>query len=67
MPPASPTLRSLAAEAGVSVATMSFALRNSRGISGTMQDRLKRLAVARSYQPDPQIAKLMSHPRTIEG
>jgi len=63
MPPLRLTLRSLAAEAGVSVATMSFALRNSREISAATRDRLQRLAVARGYQPDPHVAKLMRHLR----
>jgi DNA-binding LacI/PurR family transcriptional regulator len=64
MPLVRPTLRSLAAEAGVSVTTVSFALRNSPEISVGTRERLQRLASARGYRPDPQIAKLMCHLRT---
>jgi LacI family transcriptional regulator len=63
MPPPRPTLRSLAAEAGVSVTAMSFALRNSPEISAATRDRLQRLAAVRGYRPDPHLAKLMSHLR----
>src|SRR5687767_9985454 len=64
MPPVRPTLRSLAAEAGVSLTTVSFALRNSPEVSVRTRERLQRLASIRGYRPDPQIAKLMSHLRT---
>ena len=64
MPARRPTLRSLAAEAGVSVATFSLALRNSPEIGARTRNRLKRLAQQRGYQPDPTIAKLMRHLRT---
>src|SRR5215204_5816254 len=64
MSPVRPTLRSLAAEAEVSLTTMSFALRNSPEISVRTRERLQRLASNRGYRPDPQIAKLMSHLRT---
>ena len=57
-------MRSLAAEAGVSAATVSFALRNSREVSRATRDRLQRLAVARGYRPDPHVGKLMHHLRT---
>jgi len=58
-----PTLRSLAAEAGVSPMTVSLALRNSRDVSAATRQRLQRLAAARGYRPDPTIAKLMQHLR----
>lgn len=58
-----PTLRSLAAEAGVSPMTVSLALRNSRDVSAATRARLQRLAAARGYRPDPTIAKLMHHLR----
>lgn len=58
-----PTLRSLAAEAGVSPMTVSLALRNSRDVSAATRQRLQRLAAARGYRPDPTIAKLMNHLR----
>lgn len=58
-----PTLRSLAAEAGVSPMTVSLALRNSRDVSAATRRRLQRLAAAQGYRPDPTIAKLMHHLR----
>jgi len=64
MSPARPTLRSLAAEAGVSLTTMSFALRNSREVSRETRERLQRLARKRGYRPDPHVTKLMTHLRT---
>jgi DNA-binding LacI/PurR family transcriptional regulator len=63
MPPVRPTLRSLAAEAGVSLTTMSFALRHSREISRVTGERLRLLAEERGYRPDPHVAKLMGHLR----
>ena len=62
--PARPTLRSLAAEAGVSPMTVSLALRGSREVSAATRRRIARLAAARGYRPDPQVAKLMHHLRT---
>lgn len=58
-----PSLRSLAAEAGVSAMTFSLALRNRPEIPVETRQRLRRLARLRGYQPDPTIAKLMAHLR----
>jgi len=63
MPRLRPTLRSLAAEAGVSAMAVSLALRNSPEISAQLGDRLRALARLRCYRPDPAIAKLMHHLR----
>jgi DNA-binding LacI/PurR family transcriptional regulator len=63
MPASRPTLRTLAAEAGVSPMTVSLALRNSREVSEATRHRLQRLAVRRGYRPDPTITKLMHHLR----
>lgn len=54
-----PTLRSLAAEAGVSAMTVSLALRNRPEVSAAVRRRLQRLAEARGYQADPIVAQLM--------
>ncbi len=64
-PPATgaPTLRTLAALAGVSPMTVSLALRNHPSISPATRERVKKLATAHGYQPDPVIAKLMHHLR----
>ena len=64
MTPHRPTLRSLAAEAGVSVTTMSFALRGSREVSAATRDRLQQLARARGYRSNPLVAALFSQVRT---
>ena len=64
MPPSRPTLRSLAAEAGVSLTTMSFALRNSAEVAPATRRRLQRLARARGYRPDPRFATFMSQLRS---
>jgi LacI family transcriptional regulator len=61
--PARPTLRSLAAEAGVSPMTVSLALRESREVSAATRRRLQRLAATRGYVPDPTLTKLMHHLR----
>lgn len=58
-----PTLRRLAAGAGVSAMTVSLALRGSRDISAAMRKKITRLAAARGYRPDPQVVKLMHHLR----
>jgi len=64
MPPSRPTLRSLAAEAGVSLTTMSFALRNSREVSAATRDRLQLLARKRGYRLNPLVTALFSQVRT---
>lgn len=43
--------------------TVSLALRNHPGVSALLRARLKRLAEARGYRPDPVVAKLMHHLR----
>lgn len=63
MPKPRPTLRSLAAEAGVSLTTMSFALRDSREVSPATRARLQRLAAARGYRCDPHVTHIMSRLR----
>ena len=59
-----PTLRSLAAEAGVSVTTMSFALRDSREVSAATRARLQQLALERGYRTNPLMTALFSQVRT---
>jgi DNA-binding LacI/PurR family transcriptional regulator len=62
--PFRPSLRSLAALAGVTSMTVSLALRDHPSISVATRARLKKLAVDHGYQPDPAVAKLMHHLRT---
>lgn len=64
MSDARPTLRTLAAAAGVSPMTVSLALRNSAEVSLETRVRLQRLADRLGYRPDPAVAKLMHHLRT---
>jgi LacI family transcriptional regulator len=63
MPPR-PTLRSLAAEAGVSVTAMSFALRDSSKVSAATRARLRKLAQERGYRTNPLVSALFSQVRT---
>lgn len=56
-----PTLRSIARAAGVSVGTVSLALRDHPQIARETRARLKALATRLGYRPDPQVAKLMSY------
>ena len=58
-----PTLRSLAAEAGVSATAMSFALRNSPEISPATRARLQALARDRGYKTNPLVSALFSQVR----
>jgi DNA-binding LacI/PurR family transcriptional regulator len=60
--PAAPGPTSLAAvatAAGVSAMTVSRVLRNSPQVSATMRARVLRAARQLSYQPNPQVARLM--------
>lgn len=66
-PEAGPTLRTLAAQAGVTSMTVSLALRDHPSISVATRTRLKKLAAAKGYRPDPAITKLMHHLRTRRG
>ena len=57
------TLRSLAAEAGVSATAMSLALRDSPEISVATRERLQQLARARGYKANPLVSALFSQVR----
>ena len=64
MPPAlRPTLRSLAAAAGVSATTVSLALRDSRSISHLMRERIHKLAQESGYRSNPLVSAVFSHLR----
>ncbi len=63
LPPFRPTLRTLAAQAGVTPMTVSLALRNSHEVSAATRRRIQRLARLAGYQPDPHVVKLMHHLR----
>jgi DNA-binding LacI/PurR family transcriptional regulator len=56
-------LREVAAEVGVSVMTVSLALRNSPKIAERTRIKVKEAAAKLGYRPDPEIARLMSRLR----
>lgn len=56
-------MRQIAAAAGVSVATVSMALRNSEKISPETREKVRAAAAALNYRPDPLIAALASRRR----
>jgi LacI family transcriptional regulator len=58
-----PTLRLLAEKAGLSIAAVSLALRDHPSIPESTCARVKRLAAAAGYRPDPEIGKLMAYLR----
>ncbi len=58
-----PTLRMIAARAGISSPAVSMALRNDLRISEATRKRVARIAAEMGYRPDPEIAKLMNHLR----
>lgn len=53
------TLREIARAAGVHVTTVSLALRNHPRLPAATRDRIKALAEAMHYRPDPALASLM--------
>ncbi len=57
------TMRQIAAAAGVSVATVSMALRNSEKITPATRAKVREVADSLNYQPDPLIAALASRRR----
>ena len=63
----SPTIRSLAALAGVSAATVSLALRNSPRIGRATTDKIHRLAQESGYKGSPIVSRLLSEYRSKRG
>ena len=55
-----PSLQDIAAEANVSKATVSLALRKHPRIPPATQERIEKIAKKLGYCPDPEIAKLMA-------
>lgn len=56
-------MRELAATAGVSIATVSRALRGNPRVSNAVRKRINALAEEIGYRPDPEVSRLMSHLR----
>lgn len=59
-----PTVRQLAALAGVSRTTVSLSLRNHPSISKATRERIQRLAEQHGYKMDPVVSSLMNQLRT---
>lgn len=59
-------LREIADKAGVTRMTASLALRGKRGVSEVTRQVVLQAADQLGYQPDPELAKMMSHLRTRE-
>ena len=57
------TIRDVAREAGVSVMTVSYALRGHTKISQATREKVRGVAEAMGYRPDPEVSKLMRHLR----
>jgi LacI family transcriptional regulator len=57
------TIRDVAKEAGVSVMTVSYALRGHTKISQATREKVQQVAEAMGYRPDPEVSKLMRHLR----
>lgn len=60
-PPPRCTIKHVAAQAGVAVSTVSYALRNHPSIPAATCQRIQQLATQLGYRPDPQISALMAH------
>ncbi len=58
-----PTLKTIAAAVGLSVAAVSLALRQHRSIPAATRRRVEQTAARLGYSRDPEIAKLMAHLR----
>jgi LacI family transcriptional regulator len=60
-------MREIAAVAGVSVSTVSLALRNSAKISARRRDAILKLVEKMGYRSDPRISELMVHLRSVRA
>lgn len=63
MPINTSTYRQIAQEAGVSLATVSFALRNRPNVSEETKKRIREIAMRLGYVPNPVFASMMSKQR----
>lgn len=59
-----PTIETIAREAGVSISTVSRALRNHALVSPATRARIQEVAKRLHYKPNPYVSALMSHLRT---
>ncbi len=63
-PDARPTISTVAAKAGVSISTVSRALRNNPLVSAVTREEIQRIAADVGYIPNPYISTLMSRLRS---
>lgn len=63
-PPKKPTHRIIAQVAGVSIGTVSLALRNDPGISLKTREHVQKVAADLGYRQNPSVSMLMSHIRS---
>lgn len=61
------TIRSLAARLGLSVGTVSMALRDNPAVAEATRNKIRSLAEKSGYRPDPQLARLMYQVRRHRG
>jgi len=61
------TIKDVAAKADVSVATVSYALRNAPKIPAKTRERIQAVARGLGYRPNPRVASLMAHIRQAHG
>jgi DNA-binding LacI/PurR family transcriptional regulator len=59
----SPTLADIAQKLGISKMTVSRALCGERHVQASLREKIVQTAAELGYQPDPEIAKLMTHMR----
>lgn len=64
MTPKSVTLEAIAARAGVSIATVSRALKDQHWVSTATKQRVRKIALELGYMPDARLSELMAHLRT---
>lgn len=60
-----PTLKDIAAKAGLSVAAVSMALRNHASIPKATQERVRKIADELRYAPDPALSALAAHRNSL--
>ncbi len=56
-----PTLKDIAARAGLSIAAVSMALKNHPSLPAKTKDRVKKIAAELNYAPDPALSALAAH------
>jgi LacI family transcriptional regulator len=61
------TLKDVAARAGLSLATVSYALRHHSKIPATTREKVAAVAHALGYRPNPRISSLMAHIRGAQA